>query len=149
MLYSTLWELVNFLMSTSHLNTLKLLLVISFSFSCTWKLSNSLIIYIAKCIDHYTKLQVDNFQAKDASEIKSVDSRLEDIVNRMFQKCFEEKKFKQVIGIAIETRRLDIVEKAILTAVSIEHTVVELKPKFGKITLFLVNFGRNKNKNFT
>lgn len=74
---------------------------------------------IAKCIDHYTKLQVDNFQAKDASEIKPVDSRLEDIVNRMFQRCFDDKKFKAAIGIAIETRRLDVVEKAILTAVNL------------------------------
>lgn len=36
----------------------------------------------------------------------------------MFQRCFEDKKFKQAIGIAIETRRLDIVEKAILISVS-------------------------------
>lgn len=72
---------------------------------------------LAKCIDHYTKLQVDNFQAKDASEMKPVDSRLEDIVNRMFQRCFEDKKFKAAIGIAIETRRLDVVEKSILTSV--------------------------------
>jgi 26S proteasome regulatory subunit N2 len=60
---------------------------------------------------------VDNFQTKDSSEMKPVDSRLEDIVNRMFQRCFDDKKFKQAIGIAIETRRLDIVEKAILTSV--------------------------------
>jgi len=72
---------------------------------------------IAKCIDHYTKLQVENFQTKDASEVKPVDSRLEDIVNRTFQRCFDDKKFKAAIGIAIETRRLDVVEKAILTAV--------------------------------
>ena len=74
---------------------------------------------VAKCIDHYTRLQVDNFQAKDASETKSVDPRLEDVVNRMFQRCFDDKKFKQAIGIAIETRRLDMFERAILTSVSI------------------------------
>lgn len=74
---------------------------------------------IAKCIDHYTKLQVENFQAKEASDVKPVDPRLEDIVNRMFQRCFDDKKFKQAIGIAIETRRLDVFEKAILTSVCI------------------------------
>jgi 26S proteasome regulatory subunit N2 len=63
-------------------------------------------------------LQVENFQAKETSDVKAVDTRLEDIVNRMFQRCFDDKKFKQAIGIAIETRRLDIVEKAILTSVS-------------------------------
>jgi len=73
----------------------------------------------AKCIDHYTKLQVENFQVRDPSELKAVDPRLEDIVNRMFQRCFEDKKFKQAIGISIETRRLDVFEKAILTSVSV------------------------------
>jgi 26S proteasome regulatory subunit N2 len=65
-------------------------------------------------------LQVENFQAKETSDVKAVDTRLEDIVNRMFQRCFDDKKFKQAIGIAIETRRLDIVEKAILTSVSLK-----------------------------
>lgn len=59
-----------------------------------------------------------NFQAVDVSETKPVDHRLEDIVNRVFQRYFEDKKFKQAIGISIETRRLDIFEKAILSSVS-------------------------------
>src|SRR5690606_23162383 len=42
-----------------------------------------------------------------------VDPRLEDIVNRMFQRCFDDSQFKQAIGIALETRRMDIFEKAI------------------------------------
>ena len=63
-----------------------------------------------------------NFQATDATQIKSVDHRLEDIVNRVFQRYFEDKKFKQAIGIAIETRRLDVFEKAILNAVKAKHT---------------------------
>ena len=78
-------------------------------------------------------MQVENFQAKETSDVKAVDTRLEDIVNRMFQRCFDDKKFKQAIGIAIETRRLDIVEKAILTSVSLN----EIK--------FLFNFKIIKN----
>lgn len=96
---------------------------------------------IAKCIDHYTKLQVDNFQAKDASEMKPVDSRLEDIVNRMFQRCFDDKKFKAAIGIAIETRRLDVVEKAILTSTNVPETISYAY----KITLSLVQNRKFKN----
>lgn len=96
---------------------------------------------IAKCIDHYTKLQVDNFQAKDASEMKPVDSRLEDIVNRMFQRCFEDKKFKAAIGIAIETRRLDVVEKSILTSTNVTETISYAY----KITLSLVQNRKFKN----
>jgi len=96
---------------------------------------------IAKCIDHYTKLQVENFQAKDASEMKPVDSRLEDIVNRMFQRCFEDKKFKAAIGIAIETRRLDVVEKSILTSTNVTETISYAY----KITLSLVQNRKFKN----
>jgi 26S proteasome regulatory subunit N2 len=76
---------------------------------------------LAKCVDHYTRVQVENFQAVDATEIKQVDQRLESIVNRMFQRFFEEKKFKQAIGIAIETRRLDMFEKAIVTSVILKY----------------------------
>lgn len=96
---------------------------------------------IAKCIDHYTKLQVDNFQAKDSSEMKPVDTRLENIVNRMFQRCFDDKKFKAAIGIAIETRRLDVVEKAILTATNVPETISYAY----KITLSLVQNRKFKN----
>ena len=66
---------------------------------------------------------MENFQAQDSSVVKSVDARLESIVNRMFQRFFDEKKYKQAIGIAIETRRLDMFEKAILTSVNILYII--------------------------
>ena len=72
-----------------------------------------------------------------------VDPRLEAIVNRMFQRfdnyniltqlhvlfgmdlyvfvsrCFDDRQFKQAIGIALETRRIDVFREAILK--SVEH----------------------------
>ncbi len=69
---------------------------------------------IAKCIDHYTKLRVINEEGKE--DKKDIDPRLEAIVNRMFQRCFDDKTYKQAVGIALETRRIDIFEKAILQA---------------------------------
>ena len=60
---------------------------------------------IAKCIDSYT--------AKRQKEEENIDSRLEEIVNRMFERCFEHGQFRQALGIAIETRRLDIFKRAI------------------------------------
>ncbi|CAF0936152.1 unnamed protein product, partial [Didymodactylos carnosus] len=66
---------------------------------------------ISHCIDKYTKFQVEKFQNEQSS--MHVDQRLENIVNRMFQRCFDDKKYKQAIGIALETRRIDIFEKAI------------------------------------
>ncbi|KAF7494308.1 26S proteasome non-ATPase regulatory subunit 1 [Sarcoptes scabiei] len=66
---------------------------------------------IAKSIDHYTKLRVANLSGDST---QTIDVRLENIVNRMFQRCFDDGQYKQAIGIALETRRMDMFEKAIL-----------------------------------
>lgn len=47
-----------------------------------------------------------------------MDARLEAIVDRMFQRCFEDGQFRQAVGIALETRRMDMFQKAIVAAVS-------------------------------
>ena len=39
------------------------------------------------------------------------------VVNRMFERGFHDRQFTQAVGIAIETRRLDVLEKAITEAV--------------------------------
>lgn len=49
--------------------------------------------------------------------------RLEAVVNRMFQRCFSDRQYTQAIGIAIETRRLDILERAITEAVSLQKNL--------------------------
>ena len=72
----------------------------------------------AKCIDHYTKLRVENAELPEEEEKKSIDPRLEGIVNKMFLRCLGDHKYKQAIGIALETRRLDVFEKTILESVS-------------------------------
>lgn len=48
----------------------------------------------AKCIDHYTQLKQK--QAENPDEKVEIDSRLESIVNRMFERCFDDHKYKQV-----------------------------------------------------
>lgn len=69
---------------------------------------------IAKCIDHYTHLRV--LQAENPSKAKPIDSRLEAIVNRMIQRCLEDGQYRQALGIALETRRMDVVESSIMKA---------------------------------
>ncbi|PWW75040.1 26S proteasome regulatory complex, non-ATPase subcomplex, Rpn2/Psmd1 subunit [Tuber magnatum] len=44
---------------------------------------------------------------------QKADPRLQDIVERMFRKCYETEDYKPAIGIAIEARRLDVVEEGI------------------------------------
>ena len=95
--------------------------------------------HAAKCIDHYTKLRVKQFEegsssmeeeeeeeeegGKDEGEqetkVEVIDSRLEDIVNRMFERCLADRRYKQAIGIAFETRRVDILQRAIHESVSV------------------------------
>ena len=63
-----------------------------------------LVYYTAKCIDSYTKKR----SSGDSSIIAAIDARQEEIVNRMFSRCFNDGQFKQAMGIAIETRRMDM-----------------------------------------
>lgn len=67
---------------------------------------------IAKSIDTYidqrVKLSKGNIQSAE------IDSRLADIVGRMFDRCFQDGEYRQALGIAIESRRLDIVEKSLV-----------------------------------
>lgn len=65
---------------------------------------------ISKSIDHYTKLR------KQPEDNEHVDERLEAIVNRMFQRCFDDGQYRQAVGIALETRRMDVFEKAIVSS---------------------------------
>jgi 26S proteasome regulatory subunit N2 len=64
---------------------------------------------VSKCIDEYITLRI--VQSKDAS--LKIDDRLERIVMGMFERCFQEKQYKQALGIAIESKRLDKIEQAI------------------------------------
>ncbi|KAI9575953.1 hypothetical protein GQX74_011754 [Glossina fuscipes] len=51
---------------------------------------------------------------ENPKDAKPVDSRLEGIVNRMIQRCLEDGQYRQALGIALETRRMDIFEKSIM-----------------------------------
>lgn len=61
---------------------------------------------ISKAIDQFIE---------DAAENKKADPRLAAIVEQMFARCIGDRDFKQALGIALETRRLDIIEKILNT----------------------------------
>lgn len=48
---------------------------------------------------------------------KGIDPRLEGIVNRMFHRCLEDNQYRQALGLALETRRMDVFEAAIMQSV--------------------------------
>jgi len=60
----------------------------------------------ARCIDNY-------IQARQSEETAVIDDRLVSVVDRMFERCFADGEYKQALGIALESRRLDMVEAAI------------------------------------
>ncbi|XP_041981183.1 26S proteasome non-ATPase regulatory subunit 1 [Aricia agestis] len=66
---------------------------------------------IAKAIDFYTQKRKILFVDQTA---EPVDPRLEAIVNRMFQRCLEDGQYRQALGLALETRRMDIFEEVIM-----------------------------------
>jgi len=61
---------------------------------------------VAKCIDHYILLRSNN-------RMDEISPELEQVIEKVFERCFEDKEYKQAIGIALESLRLDIIEKAI------------------------------------
>jgi 26S proteasome regulatory subunit N2 len=65
---------------------------------------------INKCIDRYVKLRQEIVDLKRPIEI---DVKMEVVIEKMFKRCFTDKRYKQAIGIALESRRLDKVKEAI------------------------------------
>ncbi|KAL7145177.1 hypothetical protein ABFS83_07G062900 [Erythranthe nasuta] len=69
---------------------------------------------LAKAIDEYVSLR---------TKAAVIDSRLEAIVEGMLDKCIADGKYKQAIGVAIECRRLDKLEEAVLCCANFESTI--------------------------
>lgn len=57
----------------------------------------------------------------DASELplviqRGVQKQLQAVIERLFEQCFREKRYRQVVGIAVEAKNLDVLRTAILRA---------------------------------
>ncbi|KAL3316532.1 26S proteasome non-ATPase regulatory subunit 1 [Cichlidogyrus casuarinus] len=75
---------------------------------------------LSKCIDKYTSLRLEENRPSNKDNVErgwsspTTYKRMEMLVNRMFEQSLVAKKHKHALGIAIETRRMDIFERAIL-----------------------------------
>ncbi|KAG0240325.1 proteasome regulatory particle base subunit [Actinomortierella wolfii] len=65
---------------------------------------------ISKCIDRYIHLRSAEDGQDDAEKM---DPRLENVVEKMFERCYKDGEYKQAVGIAIESRRLDVIKHCI------------------------------------
>ncbi|KAJ3574095.1 hypothetical protein NP233_g1992 [Leucocoprinus birnbaumii] len=61
---------------------------------------------VSKTIDRYIELRAEE---QSGTSKANIDPRLQSIVEGIFERCISEGEFKQAIGIALESRRLDIV----------------------------------------
>lgn len=66
---------------------------------------------ITKCIDQYTQLRATQYD--QGNENPDVPAALQDVVNRMFQRCFADRTFEQAVGVALEARRLDVLRTCV------------------------------------
>lgn len=113
---------------------------------------------ISKCIDQYAKLRLQNIQTKPGEKnIKvEIDPRLEGIVNRMFERCFSHHQYKQVLGLALETRRMDVFERSITSSLDVPNmlsyafkvcmTLIENRQFREEVLRILVKLYRNLEK---
>jgi 26S proteasome regulatory subunit N2 len=45
---------------------------------------------------------------------EKVEKNLEEVVNRMFERCFSDGEYKQAIGLSLDSKRIDKLEESIL-----------------------------------
>lgn len=73
---------------------------------------------IHKCIDKYIEKRVRKIDQKEEVEI---DAKMEDVINRMFDRCYRDYQYTQAIGVAIESRRRDKIVESIEKSNDIEN----------------------------
>ena len=66
---------------------------------------------ISKCIDKYVILKQKNYEATNPEARVAINPRLEEVVEKMLRKCINDGEYRQTIGIALESRRIDIVKR--------------------------------------
>lgn len=99
-----------------------------------------------KAIDEYASLR--NKAAESKEEAANIDPRLEAIVERMLDKCILDEKYQQAMGMAIECRRLDKLEEAIMKSdnapgslaycINVSHSYVNLREYRQEVLRLLV-----------
>uniref|UniRef100_A0A452ZM37 26S proteasome non-ATPase regulatory subunit 1/RPN2 N-terminal domain-containing protein n=1 Tax=Aegilops tauschii subsp. strangulata TaxID=200361 RepID=A0A452ZM37_AEGTS len=72
---------------------------------------------LAKALDEYASFKTRASKAME--ELENVDPRLETIVERMLERCILDGKYQQAMGMAVECRRLDKLEEAIVQCANI------------------------------
>lgn len=70
-------------------------------------------ILLSKCIDEYKSLR----QQQQTDETVVIDAKMENIIEQMFQRCYQDSCYEQALGVALDTHRVDKVDEVIAHAV--------------------------------
>jgi len=74
---------------------------------------------VHKCIDKYIEKRVAIVDKKEEGIV--IDAKMEGVINKMFERCYQDQQFNQAIGVALESRRLEKVREAIENSRDIEE----------------------------
>jgi 26S proteasome regulatory subunit N2 len=72
---------------------------------------------LSKCIDEYKSLRLQ----LESDPSVTIDPKMENVMEQMFQRCYKDHCFDQAIGVALDTRRLDKVKEVVRTAIISKH----------------------------
>ena len=62
---------------------------------------------IGKCIDRYISERQNNFERVTEEGHIAIDNKLEEVVEKILNRCIQEKESKMVLGLALDARRVD------------------------------------------
>lgn len=68
---------------------------------------------IAHCVDTWIAYNLTKADSRTTTTTSKPDARLASVVDRMLQRCYDDREYKQAIGIALEARRSDVLVRAI------------------------------------
>ncbi|KAI6205171.1 26S proteasome non-ATPase regulatory subunit 1 [Aphelenchoides besseyi] len=66
-------------------------------------------------VDKMVEQALDTYKVARRAQV-TVDSRLEALINRIFERTLEKRELRIVIGLALDTRRIDMLERAVKVA---------------------------------
>jgi 26S proteasome regulatory subunit N2 len=81
---------------------------------CMTPFVSSAHIILARAVDRYIELRaaipLSEDGMPDAKDSKDIDTKLQEIIEGIFRRAIQDKEYTQAIGIALECRRLDIIQ---------------------------------------
>jgi 26S proteasome regulatory subunit N2 len=66
---------------------------------------------VGKCIDRYITQRQKNYEAKDPADKVEINKKLENVIEKIFERSITEKEFRMGLGVALDSRRTDKIEK--------------------------------------